>query len=205
MGNDRSGDMRDVLFTILLVPLAACTTIPEQLQGNFPAVSPARAASAAPGSAVRWGGIIIDSLNTRDDTCFEILSRDLDKYLRPKLEDRTAGRFIACKPGFYDPEVFAPGREVTLVGRLRDFETRYVDEFEYHYPVVDVEEMVLWEVREDVLVVDSHYDPFWYPYYRRAPYGGYYPYYRPGWPVHGRSYVRSRKLLPDPADVPDGR
>lgn len=196
--------MRSWTLTIAVLALAGCTTVPEQLQGTYPPVSPLRVEAAEFGSTVRWGGVIIDSTHSRDDTCFEILSRDLDKYLRPRVEDRSAGRFIACKEGFYDPEVFARGREVTLVGRIRAIEVRNVDEFEYHYPVVDVEELVLWEVREEVLVVDNlYYSPFWHPYYWHGAYWGYYPYYRPGWPVHGRSYVRTRRFLPDPADLPE--
>jgi outer membrane lipoprotein len=196
--------MRSWTLTLAVLALAGCTTIPEELQGIYPPVSPLRVEAAEFGSAVRWGGVIIDSTHSRADTCFEILSRDLDKYLRPRVEDRSGGRFIACKEGFYDPEVFARGREVTLVGRIRALEVRNVDEFEYHYPVVDVEELVLWEVREEVLVVDNHfYSPFWHPYYWHGPYWGYYPYYRPGWPMHGRSYVRTRQFLPDPADLPE--
>jgi outer membrane lipoprotein len=195
--------MRSWIFTITLLALAGCTTIPEQLQGTFPDVSPARVEPAAFGNTVRWGGVIIDSMNAQDNTCFEVLSRDLDKYLRPKVEDRTAGRFIACKQGFYDPEVFARGREVTLIGRIRDVEVKNIDEFKYRYPVVDVDELVLWQVREEVFVVDGFYDPFWYPYYWGSPYWGHYPYYPPGRPMHGRSYARSRQLLPDPVDMPE--
>ena len=197
--------MRSWIFTITLVALAGCTTIPEQLQGTFPAISPARVEPAVFGSTVRWGGVIIDSMNASDSTCFEVLSRDLDKYLRPEVQDRTAGRFIACKQGFYDPEVFARGREVTLIGRIRDVEVKNIDEFEYRYPVVDVNELVLWQVREEIYVVDGFCDPVWYPYYWGSPYRGHYPYYPPGRPIHGHSHMRSRQLLPDPADMPERR
>ena len=197
--------MRSWLLTIVLVPLAACTTVPDNLQGTYRAVSPAGVEPAVFGDTVRWGGVIIDSINAVDKTCFEVLSRDLDKYLRPKQEDRTAGRFIACKAGFYDPEVFAPGREVTLIGRIQDVEVKNIDEFEYRYPGVEAEELVLWEVREEVLVVDNYHSSFGYPYYWHGPYWGYYPHYRPGWPMHHRSYIRTRQLLPDPADIPDDR
>lgn len=195
--------MRSWILTIAVLALSGCTTIPPQLQGTYPALSPTLVPPAAFGSTVRWGGVIIGSVNTPDDTCFEVLSRDLDKYLRPRVEDRTEGRFIACRQGFYDPEVFARGREVTVVGRIRDVEVRNVDQFEYRYPVVDVNDFVLWEVREEVMVVDNYYDPFWHPYYWPGPYWGYYPYYHPVWPAHGRSYVRRKRLLPDPADLPE--
>jgi len=187
--------MRIWMLTFATLALSACTTIPEQLQGTYPEISPARVEPSAFGSAVRWGGTIIDASNEENKTCFEVLSRNLDKYLRPKVEDRTAGRFIACKEGFFDPEVFARGREVTVIGRIRNIDVRAIDEFNYRYPVIDVDQLVLWEPREEVLVID---DPFYYPYY---PYywGGYYPYYYWRHPMHGRTYARPRQLLPDPA------
>jgi len=191
---------------IAVLAVSACTTVPEQIQGSYADISPARVEPAVFGSAVRWGGTIIDSKNEESSTCFEVLSRNLDKYLRPKLEDQTAGRFIACKQGFYDPEVFARGREVTLTGHIRNIEVKQVDEFNYRYPVVDVDDLVLWEVREEVVVIDHPYDPFYYPYYWGHPYWGYYPYHRGYYPMHppSRSYGRTRTLLPDPAIVQPG-
>jgi len=183
-------------LAVLAVLISGCTTVPEQIQGDYADISPARVEPALFGSQVRWGGTIIDAVNEEDSTCFEVLSRELDKYLRPRLEDRTAGRFIACKAGFYDPEVYARGREVTLTGRIRSIEVRQVDEFDYRYPVIDVDQLILWEVRQEVLVIDQPYDPFFYPYY-----WGYYPYYPYYYPMHGRSYGRTRLLLPDPAIV----
>ena len=181
---------------------SACTTIPEQLQGTYTEISPATVEPSVYGSSVLWGGVIIDAKNKETNTCFEILSREMDKYRRPLVEDRTSGRFIACKPGFYDPEVFAKGREVTITGTIRNIETRQIDEFSYRYPVLDVNELVLWEVRQDVLVYNN-YDPFFYPYYWGYGFGYGYPYHR--YPYHGfprHSYggtVRIRQTMPDPA------
>jgi len=192
--------MRILTMTIALLAVSACTTVPEQIQGTYANISPARVEPAAFGQSVRWGGSIIDARVEEDSTCFEVLSRALDKYLRPELSDQTSGRFIACKAGFYDPEVFARGREVTLTGRIRNIEVRQIDDFSYRYPVIDVDQLVLWEVRQEVMVIDHPYDPFYYPYYWGGPYWGYPPHYYHA-PMHGRSYARTRTLLPDPAEV----
>lgn len=186
---------------LAVLALAGCTTIPEQIQGSFSDISPARVEPAVFGASVRWGGVIIDAVNEANRTCFEVLSRDLDRYLRPLQEDRTAGRFIACKPGFHDPEVFAAGREVTLTGSIRGIEEREIDQFKYRYPVIDVDELVLWQPRQEVLVIDRMHDPFWYPYpyYWGRPYWGYYPYHWNRFPMHSRSYIR--QTLPDPAET----
>jgi outer membrane lipoprotein len=178
--------------------LAGCTTVPTQLEGDFPDISPARVDASVFGQTVRWGGIIIDAKNEPNRTCFEVLSRELGTYLRPNVEDRTAGRFIACKDGFYDPEVFSKGREVTLTGRIDRVEDRQIEEFNYRYPVIEVDELVLWEERQDVLVHrDYYYDPFWYPYYWGRPYWGYYPYYRHPFGYWGHTTIR--QTLPGPA------
>ncbi len=194
---------RIVQLAAVTLLFSACTTIPEQLQGTYAEISPARVEPSVYGSSVLWGGVIIDAKNRENNTCFEILSREMDKYRRPLVEDRTSGRFIACKPGFYDPEVFAKGREVTITGTIRNIEARQIDEFSYRYPVLDIDELVLWEVRQEVLVYNN-YDPFYYPYYWGYGFGYGYPYHRypyyGGFPRH--SYggtARIRKTLPDPA------
>lgn len=193
-----------LIFLLASLGLTACTTVPTQLQGEYADVSPARVEPASFGTAVRWGGIIIDAKNEPQRTCFEVLSRELDKYLRPKVEDLTSGRFIACKDGFYDPEVFAKGREVTLVANITGIEEHKVDEFNYRYPLLEVSDLVLWEERQDVLYYHDFYNPYWYPYAWGAPYYGYYPYYRGGfgygYGYGGRSgYAVTRQTLPDPA------
>jgi outer membrane lipoprotein len=197
----RKSDMRIVISLLAVLAVTACTTIPEQIQGDFPDVSPARADGVAEGSRVRWGGVILNTKVKDSSTCFEVLSRDLDKYLRPKVEDQTAGRYIACKQGFYDPEVFTKGREITVTGTLRGVETRPVESFDYRYPVIDVDELVLWQKRRNVVVYRGFYDPWFNPYW--GPYWGSYwgPWpYHPYWGIHNPGYAEFRQLLPDPAE-----
>jgi len=196
------------LFLGLMASLsmAACTTVPTQLQGEYAAVSPARVDPSAFGTSVRWGGIIIDARNETNRTCFEVLSRELDRYLRPKVEDATAGRFIACKDGFFDPEVFSKGREVTLVASIKGIEEHKIDDFNYRYPLLEVADLVLWEERQDVLIYRDFYDPFWYPYAWGSPFYGYYPYHRGGWGYGRSGYAVTRQTLPGPARLdPEGK
>lgn len=200
---------RIALLALVTLVLSGCTTVPEQLEGAYPDISPARVEPAVFGSNVRWGGVIVDTKNNENSTCFEILSRELGKYMRPKVEDKTAGRFIACKPGFHDPEVFAKGREVTTTGTIRNIQVKQVDHFNYRYPVLDVSELVLWEKREDVLVYSGFHDPFYSPYYWGRPYGRYgygYGYgFGYGYPYHGFGHqsgtVRVRQTTPEPSEI----
>ena len=181
--------------------VSACTTVPPQIEGTFSDITPARVDPAVFGRSVRWGGVILSTEAKNGQTCMEILSHNLDKYLRPKQEDYTAGRYIACKPGFQDPMVFTAGREVTTTGTIRNIEMRLVEDFNYRYPVLDVDNLVLWEKRRKVIVYRGFNDPWYYGGYRNYPYWGWGPYYRP-FPNTG--YAEERTLRPDPSIVESG-
>lgn len=156
--------------------LSACTSIPEQLKGEYTPLVPERTSDQDMETAVRWGGVVLETRPESDFTCFEILSKALEKSMRPQNSDQSSGRFIACKPGFYDPEVFEKGREVTLTGEVIHIDVRKVGEYDYHFPVVDIEFLSLWPKRRQVI----HYD-FYGPY---RPYYWHYPYY--GYPYRYR-------------------
>jgi outer membrane lipoprotein len=150
------------LTTLSGMLLTACTTIPEQLKGEYSSLTPANTTETDLQSPVRWGGIILETRPEEDFTCFEILARQLETSMRPDNGDQSDGRFIACKPGFYDPEVFKKNREVTVIGKIVHIDGRKVGEFDYQFPVVDIEFMSLWPKRRPR------------DYYNRGPY---YPYY----------------------------
>ncbi len=165
--------------SLVLVPLAfalgACATAPVPLAGEFSALTPTDSvARGSSGERVRWGGEIIEVRPGADATCFEVLSRDLDARARPLARDRSDGRFIACRSGFYDPEVFVRGREITVVGNVVGTEKGRVGEFEYTYARVAADAVYLWPKRP--LVVEQRnywgHDPFWGPGF--GPYWGNY-------------------------------
>jgi len=193
--------LKNSLLILGVSALAACTAVPTQLQGEYAEVSPARVQPEVFGTSVRWGGVLVDIRNEEDRTCFEVLSRDLDKYMRPEVEDQTSGRFIACTQGFHDPEVYAKGREVTITGQIQNVEQRKIEEFDYRYPVLGINDLVLWEKRKTVMVYNNHYDPFYYPYYWGRPYWGYYPYHRYPGPRMGSGYMYPRELKPGPSEI----
>ena len=163
-----------IVLAIATLMLAGCATAPRPLQGEFSAASPADA--VAPGTIVRWGGEVVTVEPKPDVTCLQILSRELSTSGRPRQNDRSAGRFVACRQGFYDPAVFEPGREVTVTGEVSGTESRRIGEYEYPLPRVDAEVIYLWPERPDYVAYPAFGpSPFWYPGY----YGGY---YRPFWP-----------------------
>lgn len=135
--------------------LAACATAPAPLQGDFTALTPRQAVERdSPGALVRWGGRIVQVQPGADRTCFEMIATHLDAYGRPYwASDEGTGRFIACRPGFYDPAIFEKNREVTFTGRIDSFENRRVGGYDYRFPHVAADVVYLWPIRERVRVM----------------------------------------------------
>ncbi|MGB0135177.1 Slp family lipoprotein [Dokdonella sp.] len=165
---------RFLFLCCITAMLGACVTVPVPLKGQFSEVNPSQVAdSGQAGESVRWGGEIIKVTPGESATCFELLSRQLDAKARPRPSDSSDGRFIACRAGFYDPEVFVKGRDLTITGKVEGTEKGLVGKFDYTYPRVAADTIYLWPKRPLIIQTD---DPW--PY---APYwGGFGPYWGAG-------------------------
>lgn len=166
--------LRLVIPLLTVLALGACASGPAPIRGEFNPLSPEQASTqGTPGANVRWGGSLIAVEPDPARTCFVVLSRPLSASGRPQLKrETTDGRFIACRSGFYDPALFAEGRDVTFTGRVGGFEQRAIGAYPYRYPKLDADVVYLWEEREDR--IDPRHA---YPY--RSPYWG--PWWRPFW------------------------
>ncbi len=168
-------DKRPAKFAVLVIftaAIGACATVPAPLQGQFAPVTPHdAAASGNPSGAVRWGGEIINVDPRADRTCFEILARELDATARPLSSDPSLGRFLACRAGFYDPEEFKQGRDITIVGQLNGSERAKVGDFDYTYPRVAADAIYLWPKRS-LYLRSPYYDPWGGPWWGYGPYWG---------------------------------
>lgn len=165
--------------SVLCCLLGACATPPAVLSGGaFSEVTVEDAqARDLTGERVRWGGSIVATTPGKDQTCFEVVSRPLDGEARPRRTDQSDGRFRACASGFFDPAVYATGREITVVGTLEPATLGKIGEYDYRYPQVSAEHVFLWPKREPVqpyYLYEPWPGPFWYPY-------GYPPWWGP-WP-----------------------
>ncbi|MGY6554454.1 MAG: Slp family lipoprotein [Wenzhouxiangella sp.] len=144
--------------------LSGCASIPAPLVGDFAEFQPNQATDRSVGAQVRWGGTIVETQPSRDETCVEILARDLDRELRPIGGDNNFGRFLACRSGFQDPAIFTTGRDITVVGRVQGFVDGEIGDFVYRYPRLSAEVIYLWPERPDMVLVrgGGFYDPFWW-------------------------------------------
>lgn len=133
---------------------------------------------------VRWGGRLIQTENRENTTWLTVLASSLSKDGEPQTGDNGTGRFIAIVPGFLDPKVYAPDREVTVTGTLLRTETRLVGEFPYDYPVVQAQSWYLWPEEPEApygYPYSGWYDPWYGPWYGPWYSHPWYPYGYPYW------------------------
>jgi outer membrane lipoprotein len=180
---------RPLTLAAAIALLGGCASIPKPLEGNYASVSTASAQQGgAGGSHVRWGGQIIKTEPGQQETCFYLMARPLDGQARPEGGNAgdNEGRFVACRSGFYDPEVFTRGREVTVTGALHGTVSQKVGEYDYAYPRVEADVVYLWPKRTEFAgYPPGYYDPFWGPGF--GPGWGYGGWGNPYW--GGRSRV----------------
>lgn len=191
---------RRVLFLSIVGALAlgGCATIPQPLAGNYaPVTLDAARSGSANAAQVRWGGEIVETQPQQQQTCFFVLAEALDSQARPKTGEESLGRFVACKQGFYDPEVFAKGREITVTGTLNGTVQHKIGQFDYTYPRVEANNVYLWPKRP--LYIQRPYDPWdrWGPW--GDPFwGGWGPWGYGPWYAPPRVIVVPRRPPPPP-------
>lgn len=170
------------VFGALLSPLlvASCATTGNNPVAKEPPGNPTLAQVRADPKSfekvqVRWGGDIVSVENRAAETVIEVVARELKKNGRPTESDTSDGRFLAIFKDFYDPAIYAEGRQLTVIGHLAGLEKGRVGNFSYLYPTIKAEAHRLWKPLPEPR---PYYDPFYYdPWY---PYDD--PYWRRPWP-----------------------
>lgn len=130
---------------LLSALLCACAMTPvldtRQVNGPPTPALAARQQDDARDRLVYWGGAIARFENLPDTTELTVVARPLRGDGRPKGDAESLGRFVASQRGFLEPYDHAPGRLVTVVGRVSGFRP---DEAGAPVPVVQVAQMRLW-------------------------------------------------------------
>ncbi len=158
------------IFPLLALLLSACASQPPARLSAGPFVNLTPNVSQKgehTGNRVRWGGTIAKVDTGKDETCFQVVSHPLDSSARPITGDSTNGRFIACAHEFYDPVVYAPGRQITVVGTLQAPQMGKIGEYQYLFPRVAANDVYLWPK----VVPLPDYPPFWYSPGTWGPWG----------------------------------
>ena len=132
---------------ISMALIAACASSPIAPEGvTIAPVGPAHVLEEDfhQGKLVIWGGRIVEVENQSDITLLAVASYPLNRADQPRTDAEPGVRFLVINPGFLEPLSFAPGRFVTVLGRVSGLRERPVGEFTYTYPVIETEEIHLW-------------------------------------------------------------
>jgi outer membrane lipoprotein len=133
--------------------LSACTAAisKDQLQTvdsaiTFPALL--KNPEGYKGKNVLLGGQIVNTQVKKGETWVEVLQKPLDWQQRPKNTDESLGRFLIRFSDFRDPAIYAPGRQITVLGEVLGKKVLPLKELEYSYPVLAPRESHLWKPEE---------------------------------------------------------
>lgn len=127
------------------------------------------------GQPATFGGKVLEARRLKEGTRIEILQLPLDSSDRPTTDlSKSQGRFVALQKEFLDPATVPPGTFVTVTGEMAGSITLPLDETEYTYPLVRINNLRAWSDDSDKA---PHVRP--YPYIGPRPYWG--PYWSPYW------------------------
>lgn len=96
------------------------------------------------GRRVLWGGVVVEGRNAADYTELTVLAYPLDSDQEPDTRKTPLGRFLVRRPEYLETMVYAPKREITVVGSIKAIEGRTVGDTPYRYPVVEADKIHLW-------------------------------------------------------------
>jgi outer membrane lipoprotein len=139
--------MRPALPLALVLLLAACAAAPPISAPPPESVAPFEVASAIERhleQELLWGGMVIETHTFEHHSEIEVLAFPLDRQQRPVPHAADLGRFILLRHGFLDPDVFAPGRFVTVRGRVTGERNGRIRQAAYRWPELDAAELHLW-------------------------------------------------------------
>lgn len=170
------------ITTVLLLALALTGCAHSILKGTLKEVDKGisyenlrKDAENYKGKTVLLGGVIINTENKKEGTLLEIYQTGLDCYGEPINTDVSQGRFLAMYNKFLDSEIYRSGRKVTVVGVMQGVETMKLDEIDYDYPYLMINEIHLWK-EEQPPVFGPYYRDYWGSRWWDPWYQWYYPY-----------------------------
>lgn len=136
------------LLALLLLALAGCASGPRydtsRVDNSLTAARVAAAPTAHSGAPVVWGGVIIVTRNQPGFTEMEILSYPLDSAQRPDTGRAEQGRFLVHHPSYLEAVDYAPGRHLTISGRIDKVMQGKVGDAPYTFPLVQADDVYLW-------------------------------------------------------------
>lgn len=134
---------------IACILLSACNSVPQKLAvpGNtqLTPYSPTAAADPTKPQQARWGGRIAAIENRADSSVLDVVNLPLHSSSRPQETDESQGRFRVYVQGFIDPQIYRPGRLLTVVGTIGVNEQIAVGKHLLEQPALYATALYLWQ------------------------------------------------------------
>jgi outer membrane lipoprotein len=96
------------------------------------------------GTAFLWGGVIVNSSNTQAGTQIEVLAYPLDSSQQPDPDRNPDGRFLVIDERYLETLDYAPGRLLTVGGKMNGTRSGQIGDASYIYPVIVPDRLILW-------------------------------------------------------------
>ncbi|WP_410751600.1 Slp family lipoprotein [Citrobacter sp. U14242] len=170
---------KGVMIIALAFVLSACASIPENIKGNNQPdiqkdfISVHNQPSLYKGQQARFGGKVINVINTKNDSLLEIAVLTLNSYAKPKIDANYQGRILASQKGFLDPVNYR-NHYVTILGTIQGDEPGFINKIPYDFVKVDLQGIQIWHLTESVNTTygmwDYGYGAFWPDPMWGAPY-----------------------------------
>jgi len=146
--------MRFLLVLAAMLVLAGCASSPPRFDTSDirDGLTPRKVADGADvfeGDSVLWGGTLVSVENREGSTLLQVLSYPLGSGQRPDTDQAAGDRFLVEYPGFLDPADYAPGRAVTVKGRVTGSREGQVGESHYRFAVLHGSDIELWPKQTD--------------------------------------------------------
>jgi outer membrane lipoprotein len=140
------------LFIFLLLPGAArATGISRQLldEAGIPVQFEDLANNPREyrGRVVVLGGYILEIHNEPGGSILTVLQAPLDWRNKPKSRDLSRGRFFVTTKKFFDPEIYAKDRRLTVGGLVVGVREQSVGGAMYRFPAIEAQELLLWPTK----------------------------------------------------------
>lgn len=143
---------RPLILLAACLAVAACATAALDTSRVNSRTTPGRVVESMPGqqgARVQWGGEIVSIRNQEQATLIEVLSYPLARDGLPNTFQKPTGRFVLRRQTFLEPQDYAPGRLLTVVGTIRALTRTTVGDAELVIPLVSAEQLKLWDDQYD--------------------------------------------------------
>ena len=131
------------------------------------------------GQPITFGGKVLDARRLKEGTRIEILQLPLSSSLQLTTDlSKSEGRFVALQKEFLDPATVPAGTFVIVTGEMAGSVTLPLDETEYTYPLLRINNLRVWtEDNDEQSRIRPRFGPrpYWPPYW--SPYGYPWHYY----------------------------